>query len=198
MLGWDEGNRTSAFPAPTCASTGDKWQALNNTGALTVNAVDQDWSQRKFQACWKGILCKTIQKNCYGDQGICKICRNNMEQGKEIRADSNEAVVSEGAYLPIVGDIEVISHCWVLCCQGVNLYRKSKGHCDLASARSLLLIQNISGCFLLPPSHCCFTPIISPFLRRRWPELSCVVNTAYAWPCPNPAVHSTQPSTISF
>lgn len=33
-------------------------------------------------------------------------------------------LVSEGAYLPIVGDIEVISHRWVFCCQGVNLYKK--------------------------------------------------------------------------
>lgn len=127
MLGWDKWNITSALPAPTCACTGDVWQALNNTGALTLNALDQDWSERKFQACCKGILCKTIQKNCYGDRGICKISRNNTAQGKEIKPDSNETVVSEGAYLPVVRDVEVISHCWVFCCQGVNLYRKKKG-----------------------------------------------------------------------
>lgn len=33
--------------------------------------------------------------------------------------------------------------------------------------------------------HSCYFPIIS-FLIRRWPELSCAVNAAYAWPSPRP------------
>jgi len=72
---------SSALPASDLctedANTGDKGQDFNNIRALTLNALDQYLSKTKFQACCKGIICNTIQNNCYRDLDTCKMSRYN-------------------------------------------------------------------------------------------------------------------------
>lgn len=79
--------------------------------------------------------------------------RNNMAQEKEIKPDSNETAVSEGSYLPIVCDVEVISHCWVFCCQGVNLCKEKRGIVTW-SMQDLSYMQ-IFGFFSFASFYCC-------------------------------------------
>lgn len=70
----------------------------------------------------RGSACITIQNNFCRNQDICKISRNTAAQGKQIKLDSSELVVSSCTYLAVVRDVKVISYRWVFCCQCVNLY----------------------------------------------------------------------------
>lgn len=190
------------IPSTQDAGTSDIGQDHNNIGALTLKALDQYLSKRKFQACCKGIISNTIQSNCYRDRDICKISRSNAAQGKELKLDSNEPVVSECAYLPIVRGVEVISYRWVFCCQCVNLYRKEEEGLWFGQSK-IFLTHRCLGFFLFPLSF--FTPISvllfshCVFLQKK------VIWTLICWQCsaclafpPDLTVQSTGQFTISF
>lgn len=197
---------SSTFPAPDLcsedASTGDIGQDHNNVGALTPNALDQYLRKRKFQACCKWIIVNTIQNNCYRDWHICKISRTNVAQGKEIKLDSNETVVSKCAYLPVVRDIEVISYRWVFCCQCVDLYGEEEEGLWLGQCQ-IFLTCRCSGVFLFPSflfySYSC--PIIfQSCLSSKGGDLNCHMLATQHTPSlpPDLTVPSTAESPISF
>lgn len=132
------------------------------------------WARESSRSTVRGFYV-TPSKIIARDQDNCKISRNNAAQSKELKLDSNETVVSECAYLPVVCEVQVISHRWVFCCQCVNLYGRKRRDCDLASATSFLHAGVLGVLFSLFPFLLLFLsyyfPIMS-FLKRKWSELS--------------------------
>lgn len=129
------------------------------------------WARECSRSTVRGFYV-TPSKIIARDQDTCKISRNNAAQGKELKLDSNETVVSECAYLPVVCEVEVISHRWVFCCQCVDLYGRKRTDCDLASARSFLHAGVLRVLFSLFPFLLlflsCYFPITS-LLKWNFP-----------------------------
>lgn len=132
----------------------------------------------------RGSACITIQNNFCRNQDICKISRNTAAQGKQIKLDSSELVVSSCTYLAVVRDVKVISYRWVFCCQCVNLYGGRR-------AQTVSLpVQDFSHAVHFPsPSPPYFPFLISvllffptiPFLKGTWSESWYAGNAADIW-----------------